>query len=335
MKTWGSGGHDPGQLAYPWGVAVDKDDRVVAVDAGNNRLQVFEFLDRHDTTASPGSSPDHARSTLTARLQARSGCSPLLRGLPHPAAGHALAQRARRRCGKWVAIGMRLAVLLLFVLIIGGARWQRTEQGPGGHRPARHQRIDRAGPQLPAEQDAPGVDRRLAPRARRTTRAGQAELDRLGVIASTTRRSIDAMPTRPADWMPAPIREVGSGTDIASAIQLALATFSQDAMHRMLLVWDGNQTTGDLEAAVECRRRRRACRSTSCRCEYNVQNEVLVERAHRAGEEARERAVHHRRHPPHHEHEPTSPASSPCCTAVSRWTWTRHRGHAGDAARSR
>jgi DNA-binding beta-propeller fold protein YncE len=42
-KLWGGGGHDPGQLAYPWGVAVDKDDRIVAVDAGNNRLQVFEF----------------------------------------------------------------------------------------------------------------------------------------------------------------------------------------------------------------------------------------------------------------------------------------------------
>ena len=35
--------HEPGQLAYPWGVAIDKRDRVVAVDAGNNRLQVFEF----------------------------------------------------------------------------------------------------------------------------------------------------------------------------------------------------------------------------------------------------------------------------------------------------
>jgi hypothetical protein len=30
-------------LAYPWGVAVDGKDRIVAVDAGNNRLQVFEF----------------------------------------------------------------------------------------------------------------------------------------------------------------------------------------------------------------------------------------------------------------------------------------------------
>src|SRR5438105_10499746 len=29
---------------------------------------------------------------------------------------------------KWVAIGVRLAVLLLFVLIIGGARWQRINR---------------------------------------------------------------------------------------------------------------------------------------------------------------------------------------------------------------
>jgi len=43
LKTWGLGGHEPGQLAYPCGIAVDKHDRVVAVDAGNNRLQVFEF----------------------------------------------------------------------------------------------------------------------------------------------------------------------------------------------------------------------------------------------------------------------------------------------------
>src|SRR3954464_2019605 len=29
---------------------------------------------------------------------------------------------------KWVAIGVRLAVLLMFVLIVGGARWQRVNK---------------------------------------------------------------------------------------------------------------------------------------------------------------------------------------------------------------
>ena len=43
LATWGRGGREPGVLAYPWGVAVDKRGRVVAVDAGNNRLQVFKF----------------------------------------------------------------------------------------------------------------------------------------------------------------------------------------------------------------------------------------------------------------------------------------------------
>ena len=43
LAIWGAAGREPGELAYPWGVAVDKRDRVVAVDAGNNRLQVFEF----------------------------------------------------------------------------------------------------------------------------------------------------------------------------------------------------------------------------------------------------------------------------------------------------
>jgi DNA-binding beta-propeller fold protein YncE len=41
--TWGAAGHSLGELAYPWGVAVDRRGRVVAVDAGNNRLQLFEF----------------------------------------------------------------------------------------------------------------------------------------------------------------------------------------------------------------------------------------------------------------------------------------------------
>jgi len=43
LKIWGSCGRDPGQLAYPWGVTVDNENRIIAVDAGNNRLQVFEF----------------------------------------------------------------------------------------------------------------------------------------------------------------------------------------------------------------------------------------------------------------------------------------------------
>jgi hypothetical protein len=43
LASWGGAGREPGQLAYPWAVAVDKAGRIVTVDSGNNRLQVFEF----------------------------------------------------------------------------------------------------------------------------------------------------------------------------------------------------------------------------------------------------------------------------------------------------
>src|SRR5215216_4351705 len=42
-----------------------------------------------------------------------------------------LGQRSMNGLGpvrKWVAIGIRLAVLLIFVLIVGGARWQRQNR---------------------------------------------------------------------------------------------------------------------------------------------------------------------------------------------------------------
>jgi uncharacterized membrane protein len=74
-----------------------------------------------------------------------------------------------------------------------------------------------------------------------------------------------------------PIRETGNGTNIAASIQLALATFGHDAMHRLLLVSDGNATTGDLDAAVN------AAVAANVQIDvaplrYDINNEVVVER---------------------------------------------------------
>ena len=43
VAVFGSAGRELGQLAYPWAVAADKDDRIFIVDAGNNRVQVWEI----------------------------------------------------------------------------------------------------------------------------------------------------------------------------------------------------------------------------------------------------------------------------------------------------
>lgn len=40
-RTWGSPGSGPGELVSPLGIAVDREGRVLVVDAANNRVQVF------------------------------------------------------------------------------------------------------------------------------------------------------------------------------------------------------------------------------------------------------------------------------------------------------
>jgi hypothetical protein len=40
---YGQAGRQKGDLAYPWGVAVDARRRAFIVDAGNNRIQVWQL----------------------------------------------------------------------------------------------------------------------------------------------------------------------------------------------------------------------------------------------------------------------------------------------------
>src|ERR1700722_12623267 len=73
------------------------------------------------------------------------------------------------------------------------------------------------------------------------------------------------------------IPDPGTGTDAGSAIQLALATLSKDAMHRLVLFWDGNDTTGNLDAALE------AAASQHVQIDvvplhYDVKNAAMIDR---------------------------------------------------------
>src|SRR5687767_15026168 len=149
---------------------------------------------------------------------------------------------------KWVAIGIRLAVLLLFILIIGGARWQRQNKDLEVIVLRDVSESTAQVREYPKKTLQESTDEWL--RYVSDDKNGKPRLDRLGVIGFHDQATIDAMPNiRPA-LDARPIREQGSGTNLASAIQLALATFSKDAMHRILLMSDGNATMGDWEAAV-------------------------------------------------------------------------------------
>ncbi|MEO6437183.1 MAG: VWA domain-containing protein, partial [Tepidisphaeraceae bacterium] len=178
---------------------------------------------------------------------------------------------------KWVAIGIRLLVVALFVLVIGGARWQRQNKNLEvivlrDVSESTAQVLD-----FPGKTLQESIDQWL--RDLSDDKNGKPREDRLGVISFQEQALIDAMPSiRPA-LDARPIRETGGGTNIASAIQLALATFSRDAMHRILLISDGNPTTGDLEAAIA------AAQAAGVEVQidvaplrYDVKNEIVVER---------------------------------------------------------
>ena len=178
---------------------------------------------------------------------------------------------------KWVAIGLRLSVLLLALMILGGVRWQRE------HRDVEvmvlRDMSDSAN-QVKGFPGAPTRSLQSALDAYFNELAGdptKKAADRIGVLSFHQSALIDTLPSTKLALDTRAVREPGSGTDVASAIQLALASMSDDAMHRLLLVWDGNQTTGDLEAALATAAAQNVPIDVMP-LRYDVTNEVLLER---------------------------------------------------------
>ena len=177
---------------------------------------------------------------------------------------------------KWTAIGIRLLVLLLFVLILAGIRFQRQ-----------HKNLelwvlrDTSGStELVERRDYPGktlqasVDDYLKSAIKDERKKAQ---DKVGIISFQEQAQVDSMPSADLRLDTRAIPEHGSGTDASAAIQLALASMSPDAMHRILLIHDGNSTTGSIDTAVA------AAASLHVPIDvmplrYDVQNAVMVER---------------------------------------------------------
>ena len=177
---------------------------------------------------------------------------------------------------KWVAIGIRLAVLLLFILIIGGVRFQRTNKDLEVIVLRDISESTAQVRQYPGKTLQESLDEQL--RKLSDPKNGKPVRDRMGVISFHSGALIDEMPkTAKLELQSRAIRGTGNGTDPAGAIQLALATFGKDAMHRMVLYWDGNQTAGDLDAAINAAAAQNV-QIDVVPLEYNVQNEVLFDR---------------------------------------------------------
>src|SRR5262245_13159499 len=175
---------------------------------------------------------------------------------------------------RWVALAARLLVLLVLVLIVAGARWQRE------NKIVEVIALRDISESVTNVRDFPdktlqeSIDHYLRQVSDPKRKPGD---DRIGVISFHSSALIDAIPNTPLALDARPIRDVGNGTDVASAIQLALATLSKDAMHRLVLFWDGNQTTGDLDAALTAAASQHVPIDV-VKLQYDVKDEVLVDR---------------------------------------------------------
>ena len=175
---------------------------------------------------------------------------------------------------RWVAVAARLLVLALAVLIVAGARWQKVNRNVEVIvlRDVSDSTLNvRSFPGRSLQQS---IEDYL--RAVERSNAKRPD-DRIGVISFDSRALIDAVPNTQLQLDARPLRDGGAGTDVASAIQLGLATLGKDAMHRILLVWDGNANQGDLDGALS------AAAAAGVPIDvmplrYDVESEVLLER---------------------------------------------------------
>lgn len=179
---------------------------------------------------------------------------------------------------QWVAITLRLLVLLLFILIIGGIRWQRVHKNLEVMA-----LVDVSGsmryftqyPGYPSKPLRAAEDQWIEDKLGRE-QDKQAD-DKIGVISFKQNALIDLMPTKEPKLDTHAIPDPGTGTDAGAAIQLALATLSKDAMHRLVLFWDGNDTADNLEAALEAAAAQHV-QIDVVPLHYNVKNAAMIDR---------------------------------------------------------
>jgi Mg-chelatase subunit ChlD len=176
----------------------------------------------------------------------------------------------------WTTLGLRLAVVATLVLILGGARWTqrikdlevvvvRDESASTG-----------LVQNLPERTLDASVDAWL-----RETTTGDAKPpdDRIGLIRFARNARIQSMPARRLFTGAAAISDPAArdATDVAGALRLATSTFSGEALHRLVLLWDGNMTTGGLDAALAAAAARHIPVDVMP-LEYRIGREVIVER---------------------------------------------------------
>ena len=198
-------------------------------------------------------------------------------GRDHRFSGDALPLAGWGRSRKWVAIGVRLAVLLLIILILGDVKLVRRNTDlelmvlrdiSGSTDLVRNS---------PGEHLQSSIDSYLQSAVSPDKSPSHKPGDRVGQISFNERPSIDAIPAEHLALDSGAIRGAGTGTNIAAAIELGLASMDNDSMHRLLLITDGNGTAGNLPSALADTASQHVPIDVMP-LQYNIEHEVMADK---------------------------------------------------------
>jgi uncharacterized membrane protein len=178
---------------------------------------------------------------------------------------------------KWVAIGVRLAVLLLLILILGDVKWVRRNNNVEIMIVRDISRSTQLVRDFPGKYLQSSLDDYLLDASSGANNPSRLPGDKVGEISFNEQAFIDAIPSEKLSLEARAIRGPGTGTDIAGAIELALASMDHDTMHRLLLITDGNATQGDLDSALAAVSSQHVPVDVMP-LQYNVDREVMVDK---------------------------------------------------------
>ena len=151
---------------------------------------------------------------------------------------------------RWVAMGARAVVVALAVLILAGLRVERENRVV---EVMLLRDISQSAQQAAKSGETIAGEVNQYAQAAVGPESTKKPVDRLGMASFDGQAYIDLVPSDGGASLlgqTSAVNRNAPGTNPAAAVQLALSSFGEDARHRIVLVWDGNKTEGDLDAAV-------------------------------------------------------------------------------------
>jgi uncharacterized membrane protein len=139
---------------------------------------------------------------------------------------------------RWIALAIRIIVLLALVFAIAGLQWLRPLEGMNVFFA-----LDRSDSVPSPQQDA-------ARDYVNKTAKEKKNVDKAGVIVFGTEASIESSPNPAVDLQKIQAVVGTERTDLAGAIRLATAAFPETGQKRLVLLTDGNENIGDAMSAV-------------------------------------------------------------------------------------